>query len=132
MSKIGNAGKIYLVPSLPQPASLAMNLFLIRLDEEKIYNEFLFLYLQSDDGKKQIQQRLKGAVTKTITKDNVRSIEVPEFDLDSQKRIAEKLRTLDEKTNKLKSLYQLKIQLMQRLKVSVLKQYFSLDMEVAA
>ena len=68
MSKIGNAGKVYLVPKLSQPASLAMNMFLIRLNERDILPEFLFRFLESQMGRAQIAKRLKGATTKTITK----------------------------------------------------------------
>ena len=74
MCKIGSAGKIYLMPKINMPASLGRNAFLIRFNNQNVNMTYLFAYLNTYDLQKEIQQRVKGAVTKTITKDEVRSI----------------------------------------------------------
>ena len=77
MSKIGNAGNVYLMPKVDRPCSLAMNLFLLRVDEKKVIPQYIYQYLKSKQGELQIKSRLLGATTKTITKDNVRNIVIP-------------------------------------------------------
>ncbi len=46
MSKIGNAGIVYLMPKIDRPISLAMNLFLIRLNENVVLPDFIFRFLK--------------------------------------------------------------------------------------
>ena len=101
MSKIGNAGKVYFMPSLERPCSLAMNLFLIRLNSEKANNELIYRYLNSISGQAQITPLLKGAATQTITKDSVRSIKVPLPSLKEQANIIDNLNNLEDKSKSL-------------------------------
>jgi type I restriction enzyme S subunit len=82
MNKIGSAGKVYLMPEINMPASLGRNAFMFRYDD-RINVRFLFEQLVSEYGQAEIQQYVRGAVTKTITKDDARSvlIIIPEKDL---------------------------------------------------
>lgn len=73
INKIGSAGNIYLMPFLNRPVSLGMNSFLVRLNES-LNPVFAFHFLNTDFGKYEISKRVFGAVTKTITKEAVRSI----------------------------------------------------------
>jgi type I restriction enzyme S subunit len=110
MSKIGNAGKIYLMPVVNRPVSLAMNLFLIRVKEKLAISSYVYRFLLTNIGQKQINERCKGAATQTITKDNVRSIKIylPNT-LSEQKKIVEQLDKIQEKTKKLEAIYKLGI-----------------------
>ena len=85
MNKIGSAGKVYLMPQIDMPASLGRNAFMFRYDE-RINVKFLYHLLTSDYGQREIQQYVRGAVTKTITKDDTRSvlIIVPPIELQNQ------------------------------------------------
>lgn len=85
MNKIGSAGKIYIIPKLTMPASLGRNAFMFRYDE-RINNIFIYYLLTSDYGQREIQQYVRGAVTKTITKDDARAvlIIVPPLELQQQ------------------------------------------------
>ncbi|WP_270526999.1 restriction endonuclease subunit S [Holdemanella biformis] len=85
MNKIGSAGKIYIIPKLTMPASLGRNAFMFRYDE-RINNIFIYYLLTSDYGQREIQQYVRGAVTKTITKDDARAvlIIVPPLELQLQ------------------------------------------------
>ena len=73
INKIGSAGNVYLMPNLNKPVSLGMNLFMLKI-KKNFNNTFIYYYLNSNRGKLEINKRVKGAVTKSITKDAVRSI----------------------------------------------------------
>lgn len=85
MNKIGSAGKIYLMPQIDIPASLGRNAFMFRYDE-RINVKFLYHLLTSEYGQREIQQYVRGAVTKTITKNDVRAvlIIVPPIELQNE------------------------------------------------
>ena len=85
MNKIGSAGKVYLMPEIDMPASLGRNAFMFRYDD-RINVRFLYEQLVSEYGQAEIQQYVRGAVTKTITKDDARSvlIIVPEKELQDE------------------------------------------------
>ena len=85
MNKIGSAGKIYLMPQTDMPASLGRNAFMFRYDE-RINVKFLYYLLTSDYGQNEIQQYVRGAVTKTITKSDARSVRiiVPPIELQNE------------------------------------------------
>ncbi|MCG9710885.1 restriction endonuclease subunit S [Pseudoalteromonas sp. Isolate3] len=125
MSKIGNAGKVYFMPETDRPCSLAMNLFLIRLDPSKANNEYIYRYLNSSSGKAQIAPRLKGAATQTITKDNVRSLQIPMPSLDGQQKAVETLKKLEKEIENLEGLYMRKLDNIDTLKKSILQKAFS-------
>jgi type I restriction enzyme M protein len=112
INKIGNAGKVYLMPHIKRPCSLAMNQFLIRINEFLGLNQFVYYFLNSPEGQSQIQNRLHGATTKTITKDEVRSIRIPIPPIDIQKQIVlqiEEEQKLVEANNKLIHIFEQKI-----------------------
>lgn len=85
MNKIGSAGKIYLMPYLNRPVSLGRNAFLFRYTDD-INVVFLYHQLVSEYGTTEIMQHVRGAVTKTITKEGARSVRiiVPPIDLQNQ------------------------------------------------
>lgn len=124
MSKIGNAGKVYLMPSIETPCSLAMNLFLIRLNQEKANNEYVFRYLNSDKGKQKIAPLLKGAATQTITKDSVRSITVPLSSIEDQEKAIASLKNIEVQTDDLIVVHKRKIEALKELKQSLLQKAF--------
>ncbi len=97
INKIGSAGKIYLMPKLNRPVSLGMNAFLLRFKDGVNVN-FIYYLLTSAYGKAIIQKKVKGAVTKTIRKDAVRSLLVPEISPDLQNKFS----VIFEKTESIK------------------------------
>ncbi|NNG43313.1 restriction endonuclease subunit S [Pseudoalteromonas sp. NEC-BIFX-2020_002] len=74
MNKIANAGSSYLMPELNCPVSLAMNLFLLRIDDDKANSTFVYLYLKLNED--YVKSFANGSVTKTITKEVVRNLEI--------------------------------------------------------
>jgi type I restriction enzyme S subunit len=79
ITKIGSAGNVYLMPVLNRPVSLGMNAFLLRLKDD-FEPVFIYHFLTSPLGKSSIMRNVKGAVTKTITKDAVRGIKIPKVE----------------------------------------------------
>ncbi|MFA0542970.1 restriction endonuclease subunit S [Vibrio sp. 10N.222.52.B7] len=74
MNKIANAGSSYLMPDLGRPVSLAMNLFLLRVDAEKVNPRYLYLFLKINEA--YVKSFANGSVTKTITKEAVRNLDI--------------------------------------------------------
>lgn len=125
MSKIGNAGKVYLMPKVDRPCSLAMNLFLIRLNPKVAHNEYVFRYLNSVSGKAQIQPLLNGAATQTITKYSVRSLKIRLPSISEQERVVNNLNELQKEVDLLQQIYEQKLDAIDELKKSILKKAFS-------
>lgn len=123
--KIGNAGKVYLMPKIERPCSLAMNSFLVRMDDKKCSSEYIYRFLNSQSGREQIESRILGTTTKTITKDNVRSIKIPLPSVQEQISIVQKLDALSDETQKLEAIYRQKLANLEELKKAVLQKAFS-------
>ena len=119
MNKIGSAGKIYLMPQIDIPASLGRNAFMFRYDE-RINVKFLYHLLTSEYGQREIQQYVRGAVTKTITKNDVRAvlIIVPPIELQNE------FESFVEQVNKSKVAVQKALDETQLLFNSLMQEYF--------
>lgn len=98
INKIGSAGAVYLMPYLNRPVSLAMNQFMIRCNEHCL-NEFVYYQLKTNAGARELEKRVQGAVTKTITKDAVRDIPIILPPIKLQRQFIDVV----EKINKLKT-----------------------------
>lgn len=107
INKIGNIGKVYLMPNLDRPASLAMNQFAIKVDSKKVSNEYIYYVLISDYGQKQINSLASGATTRSITKDSVRSIKIPLPSLEVQQILIEELRQENRSLNAINDMVQI-------------------------
>lgn len=94
INKIGSAGKVYRMPHLNRPVSLGMNAFLLRFNE-LINDVFLYFQLVSSHGEREIQKRVKGAVTKTIRKDALREVPLISPPLALQNQFAERIEALE-------------------------------------
>ena len=76
MNKIAQAGSVYLMPNINKPASLAMNLFLIRF-KDTIDQTFMFYLMKINEN--YIKQFANGTATTTITKNAVMPPIGPKF-----------------------------------------------------
>jgi len=115
INKIGSAGKVYLMPNLDKPVSLGMNAFLLRFKSELANNIYLFYLLRSPYGEKIIKENVKGAVTKTITKDAVRNLKVSLPPLPLQNRFATTIEKIEKQKTQVKKALQESEDLFQRL-----------------
>ena len=94
MCKIGSAGKCYLMPNLNKPVSLGRNAFLFRYNNN-INPVFIYNLLISDYGQNEISKYVRGAVTKTITKDDARKIKIIIPPIELQNKFAEFVKQID-------------------------------------
>ena len=119
MNKIGSAGKVYIMPDLDIPVSLGRNAFLIRFND-KILPYFIYFLLISEYGTNQIQRSVRGAVTKTITKEDVRKIKIIVPPIDLQNQFSEIVKQIDKQKFEIeKSLKEA-----QELYESLIEEYF--------
>lgn len=95
INKIGSAGNVYLMPKLNIPVSLGMNAFLLRFDEKKLKQLFVYFLLSSKYGKREMDKRIKGAVTKTIRKDAIKEIPIIIPLISLQNQFAEKIKNIE-------------------------------------
>ena len=119
MNKIGSAGKIYLMPQIDKPASLGRNAFMFRYDE-RINVKFLYHLLTSEYGQREIQQYVRGAVTKTITKNDTRAVLIIVPPIELQNEFEEFCKQLD----KSKLIVQKSLDETQLLFDSLMQKYF--------
>ncbi len=104
INKIGNAGKVYLIPPIERATSLGMNQFMIRANES-INNYYLFCYLSGKYGQNQLSQRITGAVPLSIDKESTRSVFVPLFSDNIQKLVSKAIKDHFKSSDKSKKLY---------------------------
>ena len=93
MNKIANAGSVYCMPKLDQPVSLAMNLFLIRINKDLAEQKYIYYYLKCNE--KYVKSFANGAATNTITKESVRNLEVILPNRSIQKKIISTIYTYE-------------------------------------
>ena len=106
MCKIGSAGKCYLMPDLKMPVSLGRNAFLFRYNE-KINPVFIYQLLVSNYGLSEINKYVRGAVTKTITKDDSRKIKIIVPPIELQNKFAQIVEQIDKQKFVIENLCQI-------------------------
>ena len=94
-NKIANPGSIYIMPDLHYPVTCGMNLFLIRFSKE-VNQRYMYYCMKNSEA--YIKSFAHGTTTKTITKDEVRSIDLLiHTDIEEQNRIERLLSAIDKK-----------------------------------
>ena len=107
------------MPHIGKPASLGRNAFMFRFDE-RINMVFLYALLTSDYGTVEIQQYVRGAVTKTITKASTKAIRIIVPPIELQNRFA----TFVEQTEKTKLIISHSLEKLETLKKALMQEYF--------
>ena len=119
MNKIGSAGKVYIMPDVGMPVSLGRNVFLFRYSDD-IVPLFIYYLLKSEYGTNEISQYVRGAVTKTITKDDARKVKIIVPPIELQNQFADIVKQID----KQKFEIQKNLEEMQKLQESLMNKYF--------
>lgn len=96
MNKIANPGNVYLMPDLKKPVTCGMNLFLIRFNK-KVNQKYMYYCMKYNE--EYIKSFAHGTTTKTITKDEVKNIELYIHNLSGQNIIADYLFSITTKIN---------------------------------
>lgn len=126
VNKIGSAGKVYLMPHLNRPVSLGMNAFLIRFNKD-LNSVFAYYFLTSDIGTQRIHNLVQGAVTKTITKNAIRSIRIPIVHINLQNQFA----AIVQKVEGLKSRYKQSLTNLEQLYGVLSQKAFNDDLDLS-
>lgn len=121
INKIANAGATYLMPELNRPVSLAMNLFLIRINNNS-YSRYIYYQLKVKEYF--LKSLASGTGTKTITKEDVRSFKINIPTLPEQQKIASFLSDVDDKITKLTK----KKTLLEQYKKGVMQKIFNQEL----
>ena len=119
MCKIGSAGQNYIMPYLNRPASLGLNQIMIRI-KDQILMPYLYQYLHSDYGKILVSGCINGAVTKSITKTELKKIPVVLPPMKLQKDFAVFVAQVD----KSKLVIQKSLEKLEILKKALMEKYF--------
>lgn len=117
--KIGSAGQNYVMPYLNRPVSLGLNQIMVRI-KENILMPYLYQYLHTDYGEFLISGCINGAVTKTITKTELKKIPVMLPPMELQNEFAEFVKQVD----KSKVAVQKSLEKTQKLFDSLMQKYF--------
>ncbi len=122
IGKIGNAGRVYLMPMLNRKASLAMNLFALRI--KLISSQFLFYQLKNFHQEKEIKSYVKGVGNPTIDKISVRSVHINICSLQEQTQIVQEIESRLSVCDKMEQSINESIEKAEALRQSILKKAF--------
>jgi len=118
-NKIGSAGINFIMPYLNRPVSLGLNQIMVRTNE-KVNIMYLHTLLNTDHGKHQINRRIQGAVTKSITKGAIKEMPILLPMIKLQNQFAEIITKVEEQ----KALVQEALNESQYLFDSLMSEYF--------
>lgn len=99
MCKIGSAGKFWIMPKLDKPVSLGLNQFFMRFND-RVFREFVYYFLDTNFGLNEINNRISGAVTKSITKGAIRTIPIYIPSIEDQNKFAQIVEKVEEQKQK--------------------------------
>jgi type I restriction enzyme S subunit len=122
IGKIGNAGKVYFMPFLNKPTSLAMNLFALRFSI--INPKYVYYHLISPFSDKDIASYVKGVGNPTIDKTSIRSILIALPSLEEQKVIIQEIESRFSICDMLEKSITDNLEKAESLRQSILKQAF--------
>ena len=117
--KIGSAGQNYVMPYLNRPVSLGLNQIMVRI-KDNILMPYLYQYLHTDYGEFLISGCINGAVTKTITKTELKKIPVMLPPMELQMQFADFVAQVDKSKSEVKKA----LDKTQLLFDSLMQQYF--------
>ena len=117
--KIGSAGQNYVMPYLNRPVSLGLNQIMVRINK-KVLMPYMYQYLHTEYGQMLIDSCINGAVTKSITKTELKKIPVVIPPIELQKQFT----AFVEQTDKSKLEVQKSLEKLELLKNALMQKYF--------
>lgn len=97
ISKDGTIGKLGFVKNLPKEATVATGVFILRVKDERFIPEYVYYYLNSNKFKTLVKQKITGSVIPHLYQRDINKLTIKRVDLNRQKFIINKLRTIDDK-----------------------------------
>lgn len=122
IGKIGNAGRVYLMPNLNRPASLAMNLFALRF--QCCDSKYVYYQMKSENLKKQISGYVRGVGNPTIDKISIRSLNISLCSFKEQKQIVQEIESRLSVCDKIEQTISENLKKSEALRQSILKKAF--------
>ena len=99
ITKRGEIGKVYQIPSLETPATLGPNLYLLKLNE-KASNTYIYYFFKNYIGRKELLRINSSTTLGALYKDDVKKIPIPLPPLQEQKEIVDVLTSIDNEIEK--------------------------------
>lgn len=93
LSNIGSIGKVFIVPQMDSPMTLAPNSVMLRLLDENC-RDYLYYFLLSPFGYAELMSITSGTAMKKFNKTDLKTIVIPVPPLPEQKRIVKKIEEL--------------------------------------
>ena len=98
VAKRGEIGKVYLMPKVTVKATLAPNLYLVRLNE-KLDAQFVWYFFESELGKSQLKLKDRSTTMGALYKDDFKEIPIVFPPFEEQVEIKNNLNIISEKYN---------------------------------
>jgi len=102
MTKDGTIGKLAYIDKLPEPATVASGVFVIREESQLLYQKYLYYFFRSHYFEHLIKSRTEGSVIPHLYQRDFTEMEIPLPERNEQIRIAQILSILDKKIDNLK------------------------------
>ncbi|MDX5081161.1 restriction endonuclease subunit S [Lactobacillus paragasseri] len=98
ITKDGTIGKVAMVSELKKPTTVASGLFVLRnTAPSKWDTKYIFNFLQSNKFKKFVFSRTEGSVIPHLYQKDFMTLEIPELEINEQRKIAYRLDTIQHK-----------------------------------
>lgn len=102
MTKDGTIGKLAFIDVLPEPATVASGVFVIRKQSARLHQLYLYYFFKSHFFEHLIKSRTEGSVIPHLYQRDLTEIEIPLPSYDEQEKIAKTLSIIDKKIENLK------------------------------
>lgn len=124
LSNIGSIGKVFRVPQLNKPMTLAPNSIMIKCRRETDY-DLLYYYLLSPFGTEQLYSITTGTAVKKFNKTDLKTIYLPLPPLPEQQRIVDRIESLFAKLDEAKQKVQDALDSFETRKAAILHKAFT-------
>lgn len=94
--KLEGVAKAVLIGQISEPLTFESSIIRLRPNAQKIHSEFLLVFLESEEGRRQVTRVTRQVAVSGIAGSDLRQISVPIFPISEQRRIAQILRAWDE------------------------------------
>jgi type I restriction enzyme S subunit len=97
MTKDGTIGKLAYIKDLPDKATVASHIHVIRRKTKNIHPKFLFYFFKTPIFRALFESKISGSVVPALTQRDIETLNIPLPSIPEQTRIAEILSSIDDK-----------------------------------
>ena len=95
LSNIGSIGKVFKVPHLNKPMTLASNTIMLRFTDDELV-DYIYYYFKSNAGYDNLMSISSGSTMKKFNKTDLKTLVIPIAPLEQQRKITEELNNISE------------------------------------